>query len=230
MKLLVSVLGETDYLKVLSIQESLLRLRQDNKVPDTMLLLQHPPTITLGKRENRENILLTEEQLQEKGCVVVKTNRGGDVTYHGPGQIVGYPILNLKNHGSSIKGYVNKIEELFINLLKEEYKLTAQRDALHHGVWIGDKKITAIGCAVKKWVTMHGFAFNVNTNLEHFKWINPCGITDKGVTSLKEIFGQAQDLDRAHQLVVDYFCEYLHLQPKMISPQQLYQIVGRDGS
>lgn len=225
MKLLVSVLGETDYLKALYIQEKLLCLRQENKVPDIMLLLQHPPTLTIGKRENKANILLPEQDLQ--GMVsVVRTNRGGDVTYHGPGQIVGYPILDLKYHGNSIKGYIHKLEEIFIELLNKEYHLDASTDNQYRGVWIGKEKITAIGCAVKKGVTMHGFAFNVNTNLDNYKWINPCGISDKGVTSLEKTLGKSQDIEQVNGLIVKHFSNQFNLQPEIISKKQLYQFVG----
>ncbi|WP_066636852.1 lipoyl(octanoyl) transferase LipB [Desulfolucanica intricata] len=226
MELLVVILGETDYLESLQMQERLLQLRQQDQVPDIMLLLQHPPTLTLGTRENRHNILTPEEVLQQQGVKIYKSNRGGDVTYHGPGQIVGYPILNLNGHGKSVRVYVNKLEEVFIQLLKDEYGLTAGRDRQYTGVWIGNEKITAIGCAVKRWVTMHGFAFNVNTNLSHFNWINPCGITDRGVTSLEKILGQSQDMDKVYRQVVTYFSLVFNCKPQLIDRQHLQDILG----
>ncbi|MEG6616723.1 lipoyl(octanoyl) transferase LipB [Peptococcaceae bacterium 1198_IL3148] len=226
MKLQIAILGETDYQQALNMQMQLLALRQQGQVGDIMLLLQHPPTLTMGMRENRYNILVPEEQLKAQGASIYKINRGGDVTYHGPGQIVGYPILDLKNHGKSVKGYVNKLEEVFIQLLKDEYNLNAHREPAYRGVWINDEKITAIGCSVKRWVTMHGFAFNVNTNLQHFQWINPCGITDKGVTSLQKILGQSQDIDVLNQQVITYFCRMFNVQPQLIEQQQLNRMLG----
>ncbi|WP_003542371.1 lipoyl(octanoyl) transferase LipB [Desulfotomaculum nigrificans] len=226
MKLLVAILGEVDYQESLNMQEKLLQLRQQNKVPDIMLLLQHPPTLTLGTRENRCNIITPEAELQRQGVKIFKINRGGDVTYHGPGQIVGYPIMNLNGYGKSVRGYIHNIEETFIQLLKAEYDITATREDRYHGVWVGDEKITAIGCAVKRWVTMHGFAFNVNTNLNHFKWINPCGITDKGVTSLQKILGQPQDIQKVNHQVVSHFSRVFHCEPEIINQQQLHQIIG----
>ena len=228
MRLRVAILGEIDYNEALNMQQQLLQLRQQGEVGDIMLLLQHPPTLTMGTRENHYNIIAPEAELTKLGVKIVKTNRGGDVTYHGPGQVVGYPIIDLKGHGRSIKGYVNKIEETFIQLLKQEYGIMAGREDKYHGVWIGDEKITAIGCAVKRWVTMHGFAFNVNTNLNHFKWINPCGIIDRGVTSLQKELGQRQDINKVHQQVIKYFSEQFNFQPELISEQRLHRIIGRE--
>jgi lipoyl(octanoyl) transferase len=225
MKLQIAILGETDYQQALNMQLKLLELRQQGRVGDTMLLLQHPPTLTMGMRENRHNILLPEEYLRKQGVSIYKINRGGDVTYHGPGQIVGYPILDLKNHGKSVKGYVNKLEELFIKLLKDEYNLNAGREDAYRGVWVGDEKITAVGCSVKRWVTMHGFAFNVNTNMQHFQWINPCGITDKGVTSLQKILGHPQDIDKVNQQVINHFCQLFNVEPQLIDQQKLEQLL-----
>lgn len=228
MKLLVAILGKMDYKEALSIQERLLKLRQQGLIEDTLLLLEHPPVLTMGVRSNRANILTPEEVLKAQGVNIYEVNRGGDVTYHGPGQIVGYPILDLNKHGRDIPDFFRKIEETFIQLLKEEYGITAGRNSKYPGVWVGDEKITAIGCAVKRWVTMHGFAFNVNTQLEHFLWINPCGITDKGVTSLQKILGYPQDLNKVNEQVARYLCKIFNLQPKIIDKQKLYQITGRD--
>lgn len=226
MRLLVASLDEIDYMEALTMQERLLQLRQQNKVPDIMLLLQHPPTLTLGTRENRHNIITPEVELARQGVKIYKINRGGDVTYHGPGQIVGYPILNLNGYGKSVRVYVNKLEELFIQLLEEEYGITASRDSQYTGVWIGGEKITAIGCAVKRWVTMHGFAFNVNTNLSHFKWINPCGITDRGVTSLQKILGQPQDMRQVNQQVISHFSRVFNCEPELIDRPSLQEILA----
>lgn len=208
MNLNVVKLGKMDYDKALSIQERLLELRQKNEVEDTFLLVEHPPTLTLGKRGEYSNILLPVEELKKHGIGIYEINRGGDVTYHGPGQLVGYPIVNLNNLGRSVKEYVWNLEEVFIRLLRDKYSIEAHReDNKYTGVWVGDSKITAIGIAVKHWVTMHGFAFNLNTNLDHFKWINPCGITDKGVISLQKLLESPVDFVELQNTVVDYFCE-----------------------
>lgn len=205
--------GKIDYKEALELQEKTLELRQQDKIPDTLILLEHPPVLTLGRRGEYDNILFSKEALEAQGVKVYEINRGGDVTYHGPGQIVGYPIMDLTKMGRDVKEYVYKIEEVFIRLLLNEYGIIAHRDEKKYtGVWVGNEKITAIGIAVKRWVTMHGFAFNVNTDLSHFKWINPCGITDKGVTSVEKLIGKKIDLNKMNQLVIQYFCEVFEKQ------------------
>jgi len=228
MRLLVARLGLTDYGEALALQERVLRLRQEGKIEDTLLLLEHPPTLTLGVRGSMDNIIAGEDFLQAKGVRIYRVNRGGDVTYHGPGQIVGYPILDLNEHGRDVKDFFWRLEETFIQLLAGEYAINAGRDSKYPGVWVGNEKITAIGCAVKRWVTMHGFAFNVNTVLEHFLWINPCGITDRGVTSLQKILGAPQDMDRVYEEVVRYFCRQFGLQPEMVDKKEMYRMAGRE--
>lgn len=205
MNLQVVLAGLMDYQEALKMQKRLLQLRQAGKIQDILLLLEHPPVITLGKRGKDTNILMPEDLLKSKGIKIYRIDRGGDVTYHGPGQIVGYPIMDLKNHGKDIRKFVRNIEEVFIRLLKEEYNITAGRDPEHTGVWVGEEKITAIGLSIKRWVSMHGFAFNVNTNLDHFNLINPCGIIDKGVTSLEKIVGHPLNMDKVIDQVIKYF-------------------------
>ncbi|TCO75221.1 lipoyl(octanoyl) transferase LipB [Marinisporobacter balticus] len=207
MKINILFLGRCEYEKALEIQYDFLKKRQNQEIGDTLILVEHPSVITLGRRAEKAHILGSEEFLKDKGTKLFQINRGGDVTYHGDGQIVGYPIFDLKNSRIGIRNFVSNLEEVFINILKEEYNIIAGRDAEHTGVWVDDKKIVAIGLAVKRGVTMHGFAFNVNTNLDHFKWIIPCGISDRGVTSVQNIVGRAIDFKHANKLVLDYFCE-----------------------
>jgi len=222
MKLNILRLGKMDYGEALRIQESLLDLRQQGKIGDTLVMVEHFPVLTIGRRGTYSNILVPREMLKSFGVNIYEVNRGGDVTYHGPGQIVGYPIIDLTNHGRDIKDFVWRIEEVFIRLLKEEYGIEAHREEKKYtGVWVGDEKITAIGIAVKRWVTMHGFAFNVNTNLEHFMWINPCGIVDKGVTSLQKLTGKVQDFDRINRLTEEYFCRVFDMEPVLISKEEI---------
>jgi lipoyl(octanoyl) transferase len=206
MKLNVCRLGRVGYGEALALQEKLLDLRQRGAISDTLLLLEHPPVITLGVRGDEANILLPREKLLDMGVEIHRVGRGGDVTYHGPGQIVGYPIVHVAEQGRDIKRFVWNIEEVFIRLLGERFGVKADREEKKYtGVWVGDAKITAIGIAVKRWVTMHGFAFNVNTDLEHFKWINPCGLMDRGVTSLEKLLGRKPDFDMMNDIVANYF-------------------------
>lgn len=182
-------LGRVRYAEALELQERLQRARIRGRVGDTLLLLEHPPVVTLGRGANEQNILLSRALLAARGFDVAEIGRGGDVTYHGPGQLVGYPILDLSPDRKDVRRYVTDLEELMIRLAAE-YGLEAGRVPKLNGTWIGDRKIGAIGVRISRWVTMHGFAFNVTTDLDHFGVIVPCGITDRGVTSLR------RELDR----------------------------------
>lgn len=206
MKLNVLQLGSCDYQKAWDIQHDLLKKRQDGEIGDTLILVEHPPVITLGRNAVESNVVVSPEYLQNNGIGIYNIERGGDVTYHGPGQIVGYPIVGLRDKAMGIREFVEKLEELFITMLKENYGIESGINPKFPGVWVGNDKITAIGLAVKRGVTMHGFAFNVNTQLEHFKLIVPCGISGKGVTSLQKLTGKEIDFDSANKLVLDYFC------------------------
>jgi lipoyl(octanoyl) transferase len=208
MQLNIVKLGKIEYDEAFKLQQEIVKLRQENKIADTLILLEHFPVITVGRSGDNDNIIVSEEFLKDNNVNLHYVNRGGDVTYHGPGQIVGYPIIDLNNHGKDLKLYVHKIEEVIIRLLKEEFNIHAYtKDMKYTGVWVYDNKITAIGVLMKRWVTMHGFAFNVNTNLDHFKWIIPCGIQDKGVVSLKALLGKELDLNIMNDLVVKYFSD-----------------------
>lgn len=200
-------LGSVPYREALDLQHELVAARQENLIGDTLLLLEHPPVITMGKSGTDADILADAATLQRAGATVERIERGGEVTYHGPGQLVGYPILDLRAHLRSLKKFVNLLEEVFVRYLAEAHGITAERDAEHRGVWVADRKITAIGIAVKQRVTFHGFAFNVNTDLSHFDWIIPCGITDRGQTSLQQLTGIGQDMAAVREGVARSFCE-----------------------
>jgi lipoyl(octanoyl) transferase len=206
MKLNVLRLGRCDYKKAWDIQHDILEKRQKGELGDTLILVEHPPVITLGRNAIESNVVVPEKYLKDNGIGIYNIERGGDVTYHGPGQIVGYPIVGLRDKGIGIREFVERLENTFITLLKENYDIDSGINPEFPGVWVGSNKIVAIGLAVKRGVTMHGFAFNVNTNLEHFKLIVPCGISgDKGVTSLQRITGNDIDFDNANNIVLDYF-------------------------
>lgn len=223
----VVYLGKKDYQETLIIQERLLLMRQQEKIIDTLILVEHPPVLTLGRRGEYTNIVASKEVLEKQGIYIYEVNRGGDVTYHGPGQLVGYPIFDLNHYDRDIKSFVTRIEQVIINLLKNEYGIEAYiKDKKYTGVWVNEKKITAIGIAVKRWVTMHGFAFNINTNLEHYHWINPCGITDKGVTSLQELLGRSLDLEKVNLRVIHHFCQVFDRSAIFKDREWIQQIIG----
>ncbi|WPX09476.1 lipoyl(octanoyl) transferase LipB [Anaerocellum danielii] len=222
----VCYLGKVEYQEALSIQENIWSLRVEKKIDDTLLLLEHPPVITMGRRGSKKNILVSEEFLEKIGVKVFEVSRGGDVTYHGPGQLVGYPIFDLALTDRDIKKFVYLLEEVFIRLLKDQFGIKAHRDENKYtGVWVENNKIVAIGIAVKKWVTMHGFAFNVNTNLDHFLWIVPCGLRDRGVTSLERLVGSKVLFEDVMNKVQTYFGDVFGKSLKILSKEELFDLL-----
>lgn len=199
-----SNLGFIDYKTAWDIQHNLHADRVLNKIDDTLILLEHPHTYTFGKSSSKDNLLITKSELDEKNIELFDIDRGGDVTYHGPGQIVGYPIIDLGSWEKDTHKYLRNIEEVIIRTLKE-FEIEATRIKEHTGVWIGNEKIAAIGIKVSRWVTMHGFALNVNTDMNLFDGIIPCGITDKGVTSLQNILGKSIDIEIVKKKLVSNF-------------------------
>jgi lipoyl(octanoyl) transferase len=199
-----SDLGLIDYKQAWCLQKIIFDLRYKNEINDTFFLLEHPHTYTLGKVADKENLVTSGEQLKELGISVYDIDRGGDITYHGPGQIVGYPIIKLSNWKEDTHEYLRGLEEVII-LTCAEYGLKTERNPKYTGVWLGEKKIAAIGIKVSRWITMHGFAFNVNTDLAYFGGIIPCGIKDKDVTSLKRELGREINLDEVKEKLVKNF-------------------------
>jgi len=182
-------LGLVPYGEALDLQKELVEERRAGRVPDLLMLLQHPPVITLGvRRDSRSHITASEGQLAMHGVEVHEAGRGGDVTYHGPGQIVGYPILDLRPDRCDVHRYVRDLEQVMIRVCAD-YGISAHRVDGLSGAWVGTEKIGAIGVRISRWITSHGFAFNVNTRLEDFQLIVPCGIADRGVTSLGKLLG-----------------------------------------
>jgi lipoyl(octanoyl) transferase len=171
-----------------------------------LLLLEHPSVITLGAktRHNRSNVLETPDALAAKGVALFETGRGGDVTFHGPGQLVGYPILDLKPDRCDVHRYVRDLEELLIRSVGE-FGIDAARINGLTGIWVGDEKLAAIGVRISRWVTSHGFALNVSTDLSQFGLIIPCGIADKGVTSMERLLGRPVPMDEVVETVVRQF-------------------------
>lgn len=173
---------------------------------DTLILLEHPKVITLGRNANPSNLLMSHETLIEKGYQIRSIERGGDATYHGPGQLVGYTIFNLKDrHPEGVKAFVHRLEACFIDMLQQTYAIEGRRDDCNSGVFIGNSKVTAIGLAIKRGVAMHGFAFNVNTQLADYQVIVPCGLVDKGVTSLSEVLKQPVDMNLTKEALIQAF-------------------------
>ena len=199
-------LGLVSYGDALAMQRALVEDRRADRIPDLLLLLQHPPVITLGVKGDggRSNVVATPERLAQLGIDIHETGRGGDVTYHGPGQVVGYPILDLRPDRCDVHRYVRDIEEVMIRVCAD-YGLSAGRIAGLTGTWIGAEKIGAIGIRISRWITSHGFAFNVSTDLDHFALIVPCGISDRGVTSLEKALRRPVSTEEAENALVRHF-------------------------
>lgn len=202
-------LGLVPYADGLELQRRLVEERKADHIPDTLLLLQHPHVLTVGvKKDGRSHILATPDRLSSLGVDVFETGRGGDVTYHGPGQLVGYPIIDLNPDRRDVHRYVRDLEEVMIRVCAG-YGLEAKRSKGFSGAWIqsdrGDEKIGAIGVRISRWITSHGFAFNVTTELGFFNLIVPCGISDRGVTSLAARLGRAPAMTEVEDRFVEHF-------------------------
>jgi lipoyl(octanoyl) transferase len=199
-------LGLVQYGEALELQARLVEARKADRVPDQLLLLEHPPVITLGvkAKSGTTNLLATPAALAARGVEVFETGRGGDITYHGPGQLVGYPIISLKPDRCDVHQYVRDLEEVLIRAAAS-FGVTAARVEGLTGIWVGSTKLAAIGVRIARWVTSHGFAFNVSTDLSHFDLIVPCGIRDKGVTSLERLLGRRVPMAEVEGVVIAAF-------------------------
>lgn len=200
----VEQLGVVNYPTGLELQREKVAARKAGAIPDTLLLLEHPHVYTLGRNARREHVLVSLEFLRSRGAEVFDTDRGGDVTYHGPGQLVGYPIIDLTQHRRDIAWYMRSLEEVFVRVASD-YGIEAGRVPGATGVWVGSEKLAAMGVHISRWTTSHGFAFNINTDLRYFDWIVPCGLRDKGVTSLSRLLGRPVEMSEAATRVVEAF-------------------------
>jgi lipoate-protein ligase B len=211
-------LGVVDYEQALRLQNRIAAARRDEKIQDVLLLLQHPPVITMGKSGRAQNVL-APQTLEEKKIKVIYTDRGGDVTYHGPGQLVVYPILSLRLHGLSVPDYVWCLEEMTIRLLAA-YGIPARRVEKLRGVWVELEKIAALGVHLSRWVSKHGLALNVNTDLNPFTLINPCG-TGRRATSMAEILGRELPMEEIESAMLQSFGEVFAVRLNEEPPRNL---------
>jgi len=205
----IQYLDRIDYKSAYKLQLELVKQRNENKIPDTLLLLEHPPVIVIGRSGKKENILVPHDFLRDKGIEIIESNRGGDVTFHSRGQLVGYPIIDLKENGKDIHKYLRKLEKVIICLLTD-YGIEAQRINGYTGVWVGEEKIASIGIAAKNWVTFHGFALNVNNDLSGFSLINPCGIKELKVTSISRVLNRNIDIKDIYLSLTKHFTEVMY--------------------
>lgn len=215
--------GLLDYEEALQLQRQRIAQRKAGEIPDTLLLLEHSHVYTLGRNARREHLLVSPEHLRSLGAAVHETDRGGDITYHGPGQLVGYPIFDLTGHRRDISWYMRSLEEIFIEVAAD-FGVHACRVAGAAGVWVGDKKLVAMGVHLSRWVTSHGFALNVSTDLGYFDYIVPCGLRGKGVTSLENCVGHPVDMDAVTDRVVLRFARVFGME---MHPNPEYAASGR---
>jgi lipoyl(octanoyl) transferase len=222
--LLIADLGLLSYSEGVALQERIVAARKAEAIEDVLLFCEHPHVLTLGRNGKRENLLASEHVLKQKGVEFHATNRGGDITYHGPGQVVGYPILNLARLKSDVHWYVRNLEETMIRA-SSDFGVTAYRVPGRTGIWVrtnqSEEKLAAIGVHISRWVTSHGFAYNVATDLRYFDLIVPCGIAGRKATSLEELLGRSVSPSEVKPLLARHFADLFSFAPRNISRDEL---------
>lgn len=219
-QLFVVNLGRTRYAETWELQKKVFSARIEKRIGDILLLTEHEPVFTFGKGADENHLLANEQELSDKKIDMFWIDRGGDVTFHGPGQIVGYPIIDLNLHYNDIHKYLRDLEQMIINVLNE-YDIVGGREKEFTGVWVKNDKIAALGVKVSKWITMHGFALNVGTDLSFFDRIIPCGIFHKGVTSLHNVVGKPITIDEVQRHIINHFAKIFSFEIKHISTEEL---------
>jgi lipoate-protein ligase B len=215
-------LGTIKYEKALQLQNKLFSARIAGEIPDTILFLQHPSVLTIGASGNEKNIIVPRDLLARDGISICRIDRGGDITYHGPGQLVVYPIIDLRAKGIGPTQYVRYLEEVVIRALDSFY-IKANRDPEYPGIWAGLDKICALGIRLIRWVTMHGFALNVSTDLKYFSYINPCGIVGRQVTSMSKLLGHDIALETVIHCITEQWAQIFNAKVREASARELYR-------
>lgn len=222
----VCSLGKTRYAEAWKLQQQVFDLRHYGLVGDLLLFNEHEHVYTIGKAGDDNHLLASEEELRQGGVEVFHIDRGGDITYHGPGQLVGYPILDLNGYGADIHRYLRGLEEVLISALRD-FGIAGEREEGMTGVWVKGEKIAAFGVKVSRWITMHGFALNVNTDLSKFGRIIPCGIFHKGVTSMERLLGTSVSMADVERSVTEAFEEVFACQTMPMSREKLDALLSR---
>ncbi|MAF85366.1 MAG: lipoyl(octanoyl) transferase [Dehalococcoidales bacterium] len=219
---IIGHLGIMPYELALKLQQRLTQARAEGDVPDVLLLLEHPPVVTIGRFRGEEDLIVPPEILTGEEIAVFLTNRGGGITYHGPGQLVGYPILNIKENGLSVREYIWKLESVIIKLLLG-LGIQGQRVLKHPGVWVHEKKVCSIGIHVNRYITMHGFALNVSNDLRYFEYIRPCGLRSEMMTSLSQLLERPIEVKTIIDSLINSFSETFGLECEPGNDQWLSQ-------
>jgi lipoyl(octanoyl) transferase len=214
------------YREILSLQRRLVDAKAGGALAhDLLLVLEHHPVFTLGRRGVRSGLLVGDDFLAAQGVEVIHVERGGDVTYHGPGQVVAYPVVDLKKNGWKVTEFVGALEEIMIRTAAR-WGIGASRDARNRGAWVGGKKLGSVGIAVRREVSFHGLALNVDTDLRPFAWINPCGLTGCQMTSFKEETGKDVLIGEVRETLILHAAEVLGASLERVNPEQLYALLG----
>ena len=225
--------GRIPYGPACELQRQLVEARKARVIPDVLLLCEHPHVFTLGRNGKREHLLVSGDRLARENVELHATNRGGDITYHGPGQIIAYPILDLGDHRRDVRWYVEQLEEIMIRTTAD-FGIAARRVEGRHGVWVdapgGEEKIGALGVHISRWVTSHGLAYNVSTDLRYFDWIVPCGIRDKRATSLAHLTGRTLACDQVRERMMAHFADVFGLRLERVSRGTLAEAVAKSTS
>ncbi len=221
----VSFPGLVPYREAWDLQRRLWAARHDGRIPDTLLFLEHEPVVTLGKNARRENLLLDAEGFRSRGVEVVEVDRGGDVTWHGPGQLVGYWIFDLRALYQDVHRYLREIEEVLIRVLAR-HRIEAGRSAGATGVWVGQEKVAAMGMHLSHWVSTHGFALNLDPDLAAFSWIVPCGLRGRGVTSMRRHVGEPVSREEVEREIADEMALLFAREPYNLGPHELYELLA----
>ena len=214
-----------EYRRAWDLQRKVVAAKLESDLPDILILLEHNPVITLGRRGNRQYIRASPEVLAARGINTYHVERGGEVTYHGPGQIVGYPILNLRNWRRDVSWYIFNLEEVLIRTLSD-FGIEGSRNRLNRGVWVGDSKIGSIGVAITRWVTYHGFSLNVSPDMNHYRLITPCGLEGTEVTSIERVLGGTPDHVRVRDTISRHFQQVFDMELSRMDMEDLKGILG----
>jgi lipoate-protein ligase B len=215
-----------DYHDALKLQRSVMEAKSAAVLNrDVFLLLEHPPVFTLGRQGNRKHLLVAEGFLQSRGIPVIHVERGGDITYHGPGQVVGYPIIDLRAARVKVVDFVEALEEVMIRTVAD-WGISAERNPANRGVWVEDNKLGSVGIAIRRGISFHGFALNVNNSLEPFTWVNPCGLVGVHMTSIKDLLGKEIPVAHVQRAVSLHIQEIFGVELERVSLEDAYDLVG----
>lgn len=218
-------LGIREYNEILDLQKRMNSARKQNAIPDTVIFLEHNPCITIGVQGNHDSIVVSRQLLKNKGIEIYETDRGGSITYHGPGQIVCYPIIDLNNYGCDVTTYARNLEEMVIRTLNS-FGISSRRKKNYPGVWVdGKRKIAAQGISVYRWVTMHGISLNVSPAMEHFSLIIPCGLTGYEVVSMTEYLGQTMDVSTVISEMIRQFSKLFDIKLEEIGEDKIMELL-----